>query len=96
LPYKIQCLEEYPRMTSEKAARHVLSLSGGKDSTALALYMRDKVPDMEYIFCDTGKELPETYEYINKIEALLGKPIVRLNSEYSFDHWLQIYSGFLP
>ena len=83
-------------MTTQTSARHILSLSGGKDSTALAVYMRDRVPQMEYIFCDTGKELPETYDYINKIEALLGKPIVRLNSGYSFDHWLQVYSGFLP
>ncbi len=45
-----------------KTVRHILSLSGGKDSTALALLMRDKVKDMEYVFCDTGKELNETYE----------------------------------
>lgn len=83
-------------MSNDKPARHILSLSGGKDSTALAIYMRDRIPEMEYAFCDTGKELPETYEYLNKVEAYLGKPIVRLNSEYSFDHWLQVYSGFLP
>ncbi len=47
-------------MSNEKV-RHVLGLSGGKDSTALALYLKDKVPDMEYFFCDTHKELPETY-----------------------------------
>ena len=38
--------------------RHILSLSGGKDSAALAIYMRDRIPDMEYIFHDTDKELP--------------------------------------
>ncbi|MGE0633142.1 MAG: phosphoadenosine phosphosulfate reductase, partial [Pseudobdellovibrionaceae bacterium] len=30
-----------------KKTRHILGLSGGKDSTALAIYMRDKVPNME-------------------------------------------------
>jgi len=35
--------------------RHILSLSGGKDSAALAIYMRDRVPDMEYIFHDRTK-----------------------------------------
>ena len=30
---------------------------------------------MEYIFCDTGEELPETYEYLDKLEVFLGKPI---------------------
>lgn len=79
-----------------KKTRHILSLSGGKDSTALALYMRDKVDEMEYVFCDTDKELRETYEYLNRIEAYLGKKIVRLNANVGFDHWLQVYGGYLP
>jgi 3'-phosphoadenosine 5'-phosphosulfate sulfotransferase (PAPS reductase)/FAD synthetase len=76
--------------------RHILSLSGGKDSTALAVYMRDRVPDMEYVFCDTKKELPETYEYLDKVEAFLGKKIVRLCDDRGFDHWLTLKGGFLP
>jgi 3'-phosphoadenosine 5'-phosphosulfate sulfotransferase (PAPS reductase)/FAD synthetase len=58
--------------------------------------MKDRVPEMEYIFTDTGKELPETYEYLNMLEAFLGKPIVRLNAERDFDHWLKVYGGYLP
>jgi 3'-phosphoadenosine 5'-phosphosulfate sulfotransferase (PAPS reductase)/FAD synthetase len=76
--------------------RHILSLSGGKDSTALAIYMRDKVPDMEYVFCDTGQELRETYQYLDQVEAYLGRKIHRLNSKASFDHWLTVFSGYLP
>lgn len=76
--------------------RHILSLSGGKDSTALAIYMRDRVPEMEYVFCDTNKELPETYEYLDRLQAYLGRPIVRLNAQRGFDHWLQVYGGYLP
>ena len=76
--------------------RHVCGISGGKDSSALAIYMRDRVPDMEYFFCDTGAELPETYEYLNKLEAVLGKPIARLNSEKGFDHWFEVFRGALP
>lgn len=76
--------------------RHILSLSGGKDSTALAIYMRDRIADMEYVFCDTKKELPETYEYLDKIEAYLGKKIVRLCDDRGFDHWLNVYNGYLP
>jgi len=79
-----------------KAVRHILGLSGGKDSTALAIYMRDRVPDMEYFFCDTGAELPETYEYLAKLEVYLGKKIVRLSSDRTFDHWLKVYRGTLP
>jgi Phosphoadenosine phosphosulfate reductase family len=76
--------------------RHVLGISGGKDSSALAIYMRDRVPEMEYFFCDTGAELPETYDYLNRLEAALGKPIARLNSARDFDHWLEVYQGTLP
>lgn len=76
--------------------RHVLSLSGGKDSAALAIYMRDRVPEMEYVFSDTGKELPETYEYLDRIEDYLGRRVNRLNSELSFDHWYDVYGGMIP
>lgn len=79
-----------------KKPRHILMLSGGKDSTALAIYMRGRVPEMEYAFCDTDKELPETYEYLDKIEFFLGKKIVRLRDDRGFDHWLQVYGGYLP
>lgn len=76
--------------------RHILGLSGGKDSTALALFMRDKVPEMEYVFCDTGSELDETIDYLNQVEAYLGKKIVRLNPRANFDHWLEVFGGYLP
>ncbi len=76
--------------------RHILCMSGGKDSTALALYMRDRVAEMEYVFCDTDKELTETYEYLNRVEAFLGKKIVRLNAKTGFDHWLEVFGGYLP
>lgn len=79
-----------------KPVRHILSLSGGKDSTALAIYMRSRVPDMEYVFCDTDKELTETYEYLNRVEAFLGKKITRLNAGAGFDYWLDVYGGYLP
>ena len=79
-----------------KRTRHFLGLSGGKDSSALAVYMRDREPEMEYFFTDTGKELPETYEYLDKLEIFLGKRIVRLNVERDFDHWLTLHGGMLP
>lgn len=81
---------------ADSSARHVMGISGGKDSAALAIYMRERVPQMEYFFCDTGSELPETYEYLQRLEAALGKRIERLNSERGFDHWLWVYQGALP
>ena len=82
----------------EKQTKHLLALSGGKDSSALAIYMLDKGIDMEYVFCDTEKELDETYEYLTKLESYLGKKIIFLKyaDGYGFDEILQIKNGFLP
>jgi len=84
-------------MTGKKV-RHVLGISGGKDSAALAIYLKDQglVLDIEYFFTDTGAELPEVYEYLDKLEAYLGKEILRLNSGRDFEHWLKIHGNFLP
>ncbi len=51
---------------------------------------------MEYFFCDTHKELPETYEYLDRIKARLGIKIEYLSADRGFDHWLDVYGGFLP
>jgi len=77
--------------------RHIVSLSGGKDSTALAIFLRDRIDNLEYIFCDTEKELPETYDYLKKLEVYLGRPIVYLKSNgRGFDELLKERRGFLP
>lgn len=78
--------------------RHVLGLSGGRDSAALAVYMRQNHPeiDAEYFFTDTGKELPEVYNFLGRLEGFLGKPIKRLNPDRDFDFWLAQYKNFLP
>lgn len=90
--------------------RHIVSLSGGKDSTALAIYLRQRYPQIpaEYVFCDTGAELPETYDYLDRLEALLGARVVRLSAlailgvqekpgRNAFDIYLkEVFGGFLP
>ncbi|MBT1712318.1 phosphoadenosine phosphosulfate reductase family protein [Fulvivirgaceae bacterium PWU5] len=83
--------------------RHVLGISGGKDSAALAIYMKSKYPDLdiEYYTSDTGKELDETYKLIENLEVYLGKKVIRLqaadgSNETPFDHFLKMYGGFLP
>lgn len=83
--------------------RHVLGISGGKDSAALAIYMKTRYPnlDIEYYTCDTGKELDETYQLIERLEGFLGKKIIRLRAaenspEDPFDHYLKMKGGYLP
>ncbi len=113
--------------------RHIIGISGGKDSAALAIYLRRKrddwryfhdllagagqqaeadrikstraVPELECFFADTGKELPEVYEYLDILEKYLDAPVVRLspfaNSADAnispFDHFLKSeHGGLLP
>ena len=80
------------------AVHHVLGISGGKDSAALAIYMAQNHPelDIEYYFTDTGKELPEVYEFLARLEGVLGKTIKPLNPHHGFDYWLKAFNNFLP
>ena len=78
--------------------KHILGISGGKDSAALALYLNRLYPDLdiEYYTCDTGRELNETYQLINRLESYMGKSIKQLDAvdlsnnslESSFDYFL--------
>ncbi|WP_414617893.1 phosphoadenosine phosphosulfate reductase [Dyadobacter sp. 32] len=65
--------------------------------------MKDNYPhlDIEYYTCDTGKELDDTYQLIENLEVYLGKSILRLRAAQDsnldpFDHFLEMYGGFLP
>lgn len=103
-------MDEILESLSDNSIRHIVNISGGKDSAALAIFMRRNYPQIpvEYVFCDTGCELPETYEYLDQIEALLGEKINRINAlemfkirekpkRTSFDFWLrEVYGNFLP
>ena len=83
--------------------RHILGISGGKDSAALAIYLKQKYPmlKIEYYNSDTGCELSETETLINRLEAYLGK-IERLRAAEGspeptpFHHFLKAQGGFLP
>lgn len=60
--------------------RHVIGVSGGKDSTALALRLKEVEPctDWEYVITPTGDELPPMVEHWANLERLLGKPFIRI------------------
>ncbi|WP_419622933.1 phosphoadenosine phosphosulfate reductase family protein, partial [Thiolapillus sp.] len=87
-------------LNADKNSRHVLGISGGKDSAALAIYIKEHYPEisekMEYFFTDTGAELQEVYDTLDKLEAYLGKEIVRLGSEKPFEYWLRLHNNYLP
>lgn len=67
-------------MTMEK---HILSISGGKDSTALWILAKiERDLDVTPVFADTGHEHPETYAYLDYLETVLG-PITRVQADFS-------------
>lgn len=59
---------------------HVLSMSGGKDSAAAALYLRERGIDHVRVFMDTGWEHADLYAHLDYLERELG-PIIRLRSD---------------
>lgn len=72
----------------EKPKLHVVSFSGGKDSTAMLLRMvEENYPIDIILFCDTGLEFPEMEDHVNKVEEYIGRPITRLKSEKDFMYW---------
>ena len=92
-------------MASSKQTLHVLGLSGGKDSAALAMYMRKNYPhlDMHYYFTDTGKELPEVVDFVNRLEGYVGtiidpyEEVFTSNREKKdFDYYLKKHQNYLP
>ena len=69
----------------------IVSLSGGKDSTAMLLMMLErKEPIHSVVFFDTGWEFPEMITHIDKLEKYTGIKIIRLKTAKSFDYWLNI------
>lgn len=66
------------------SVKHVISVSGGKDSTATLLialnrFGRDRVVP---IFCDTGNEHEAVYTYLDYLESRLGITINRLRASF--------------
>ena len=83
--------------------RHVLGISGGKDSAALAIYLKDKYPtlDIDFYTCDTKCELAGTEQLVERLRSYLGKITTLQAAKDSpeptpFDHFLKISGGFLP
>ena len=67
------------------AAKHIVALSGGWDSTALALRLAEVEPrDYIYLCTPTGRELPPMAEHWAKLERLLGRPIEKVSAKTSF------------
>lgn len=78
---------------------HIVSVSGGKDSTATLLLALKQFPgEVIPVFADTGNEHQVTLDYLDYLEVTLGVHIERLKADFSRDiarkreyiaaHWL--------
>lgn len=83
--------------------RQVLGISGGKDSAALAVYLKNLYPglNIDYYSCDTKCELKETELLVERLESYLGRITRLVAAEGSpedtpFDHFLKTSGGYLP
>lgn len=73
----------------EKKEWHVVSFSGGKDSTAMLLGMLDRGMQVDdIIFCDTEMEFDEMYDHIKQVEDYIGRKITILHFDKSFEYML--------
>lgn len=76
-----------------KPEMYVLSLSGGKDSTAMLLRLLEEQRPIDLIlFCDTGIEFPQMYEHLDCLEKYIGIPITHLKAAHSFEYYFFDYT----
>lgn len=69
--------------------RNIVSLSGGKDSTAMLLRMLEEgIPVDEIVFFDTGWEFPAMYDHLRRVELYTGRTITRLVPAIPFSEWM--------
>jgi 3'-phosphoadenosine 5'-phosphosulfate sulfotransferase (PAPS reductase)/FAD synthetase len=72
--------------------KHIVAFSGGKDSSAMMLRMIEiGMPIDQILFCDTGKEFPQLYKYVKRMNEYttkkIGVPVTTLVPPTTWDDW---------
>lgn len=75
--------------------QHIVALSGGKDSTALALRLQEIEPDTQYtyIFTPTGNEMPEMIEHWKRLRSMLNGRLIPLSCGHSLAGLIRIQNA---
>lgn len=72
--------------------KHIVSFSGGKDSTAMLLKIIEKNMQIdEIVFIDTTAEYPAMYKHIEKVEKRINTKITRLGFKNTFEFYMLHY-----
>jgi len=75
------------RFSDKNRNNIIVSLSGGKDSTAMLLMMIEREEPIDsIIFFDTGWEFPQMYDHIDLLEKRIGMKIWRLHPRTPFEY----------
>jgi hypothetical protein len=77
---------------------YMIPVSGGVDSTAMAIMMHNIFPNIDFkmVFTDTMVEPKSLYNTLEKLEKYLGKTITRIIPKKGFFELIEQYGGFLP
>lgn len=91
------CPPDYKLPGDPFADAHIIPVSGGADSSYLAVLLTQRFPEVPflYVFTDTGAEEPEIYETLDRLEGYIGRPIIRLRPDKDLLELLAHYNGFL-
>lgn len=93
-------LEAYTLPAGSKDSTIIVGLSGGADSSVLALfaavYLAPIYPNMVFLFTDTKSEPASCYKTLDLIEELTGITVTRLEPEMGLFELIDSYNGFLP
>lgn len=69
--------------------KHIVSFSGGKDSTAMLLRLIEEGMQVDdIVFFDTGWEFPQMYDHIKKVENYICREIKTIQPHIDFEHWM--------
>lgn len=86
------------RIPGSPGDQYVIPVSGGADSTALAIHLVQRYPATPWklVFTDTLQEPDSTYESLDRLETFLGLPITRLTPAKGLYDLVRGFNGFLP
>lgn len=84
-----QKTQKYMSRRLSYVVNYVISLSGGKDSTAVAHMFLDKgIRIHSLVFFDTDWEFPEMHDHLDLFEEKTGIKIIRLKPQIPFNDWM--------